>query len=71
MPVNISRGMLKRMEERNIKWEEIDETMGLQELADAEGKEGPRQPRDIRGNLRTTYGSKAYVYKEQYKQSRA
>lgn len=55
MPVNMSRGMLKRMEERNIRWEEIDETVGLpqNENLDAEKRSG--LSRDTERGLRAAY----------------
>jgi hypothetical protein len=58
MPVNFSKGDLKRMEERNIKWEDIDETMRISRIEDHEGEERTTLARDTEHGLRVSYDQK-------------
>ena len=58
MPVNFSKGDFKRMEERNIKWEDIDDTMTFSRIEDLEGEDGTPLAQDVKRGLRPAYGQR-------------
>jgi hypothetical protein len=58
MPVNISKGALKRMEERNITTEDIDDTMALHRIEDLEAEERTGTTLDTERGLRAAYGQR-------------
>ncbi len=60
MPVNLSKGALKQMEERNIKWEDIDDTMRHSRIEEIDYEQEERTDiiMEARHGLRAIYHQK-------------